>query len=219
MQSLWAKIFYKSFHVIFLGAFCLSMLPTLANAVPQWKTIRGNSICGGIDQNGRLQPPCGLSTADFVMQAIKRCPAGAIPDMGTCRTCPEGYERTPLRKINHERACRKPVPANTATANFLSVQRCTAGRVEQFLDGRAECWACDPGFNRVLTSAASDWNACGRIGANPRKTTQKWELTREGHIRQMDTGLCVAPQAGDQIILQACGTSPALEIWRSWAGH
>ncbi|GAB6051474.1 hypothetical protein JCM17960_02940 [Magnetospira thiophila] len=48
---------------------------------------------------------------------------------------------------------------------------------------------------------------------------QKWQLTQQGNIQQLNTELCLALQQDGGIILQKCGTNPAQEIWRPWAGR
>lgn len=147
---------------MFIGLLCLSVNANDAHADASWKTIRGNSICGGVDQYGNLQPVCGYEKATYVKKSIKSCPKGTFAAKGACYTCPDGYEKVALRKPTHERACRKKVPAQTTKAIFIGAAKCPSGSKFNARNG-GECWSCPAGYGR--TAAKIDkWNACGKVG-------------------------------------------------------
>ncbi len=126
-----------------------------------WLGVQGHSTCGGIDQNGNLQPACGYSAAIFHGQQIKVCPKGSFHDQGKCYACPDGFHRN-LKPVTSNRACQQPAPVHTAPATFLGSGKCSAG---SFFDPRngGECWQCPPGYHRTAAKV-DQWNACGKIG-------------------------------------------------------
>ncbi|MBB90807.1 MAG: hypothetical protein CMF68_07460 [Magnetovibrio sp.] len=153
----------KCLGILLLGLFILGFDAGAAQANSAWKQLRGHSACGGVDQRGNLQEPCGFDRAKFESKAVGKCPKGSFFDIGTwaCFSCPKGFNRN-ARPVTSPRACDKPIKGSTTKAVFLGKVSCPSGA---FLDPRngGECWKCPSGYGR--TAAAVDkWNACGRVG-------------------------------------------------------
>jgi hypothetical protein len=150
---------------MFVGLFALGFHASDAQADATWKNLRGHSACGGVDQAGRLQPPCSFLPIEFKKAVVAddlRCPKGTVRFQGDCFACPQGFNHNTLRKITHERACRKKVPDQTAPAVFLGPGKCT-GNANFYPRNGGECWACPAGFARTLAKV-DQWNACGKVG-------------------------------------------------------
>lgn len=155
--------FSKFLGILLVGLFVLTFGANEAQADAMWKSLRGHSACGGVDEQGRLQPACAFQKATYVKKSIKKCPDGSFAAAGACYSCPSGYKKDALRKVTHEKACFKKLSkAQTSPAKKLGSAKCPGGSK---YDGRngGECWKCPSGFGR--TAAAVDkWNACGKIG-------------------------------------------------------
>ena len=149
--------------LLLLGLLILGFAAGDARANSAWKDMRGHSACGGIDQRGNLQEPCGFDKAKFESKAVGKCPQGSFFDIGTwsCYSCPKGFNRN-ARPVTSPKACDKPIKGSTTKAVFLGKVSCPAGA---FLDGRngGECWQCPSGYGRTA-AAVDQWNACGMIG-------------------------------------------------------
>lgn len=163
MQVATVKPSLKYLGVLLLTVFVMGAFGGEAQASSSWKNLRGHSACGGVDEQGQLQPACAFQKATYVKKSIKKCPDGSFAAAGACYSCPSGYEKDALRKVTHEKACFKMLSkAQTSPAKKLGSAKCPGGSV---YDGRngGECWTCPSGFGR--TAAAVDkWNACGKIG-------------------------------------------------------
>jgi len=171
MQSLATTLVMKFVGLMFIGLLCLSVNASEVRADAAWKNIRGHSACGGIDQYGKLQPPCGFKKATYIKKAIKSCPKGTFAGAGACYTCPTGFKRNTLRKVTHEKACRKAISAKTAAASRIGSAKCPSGSKFDPRNG-GECWSCPSGFGR--TAAKVDkWNACGKVGKKAQSATFK----------------------------------------------
>ena len=94
MHSGVESVFLKLCSILVVGLIWLSGGASDAQANEAWKSLRGHSVCGGIDQYGKLQPPCSPSPATYVGKAVTQCPKGSFEDLGTCWSCPSGYDRT-----------------------------------------------------------------------------------------------------------------------------
>lgn len=162
MHSFTAKSFSKFFWILLVGLFAFGFSGSEAQANSVWKDMRGKAACGGVDQSGKLQAPCGYKKATFKKKATKKCPDGSFAAAGACYTCPKGYKRNLLRKITDERACRKKIKPKNTAATFLGSGKCKPGSI---YDGRngGECWKCPTGFGRTAVKV-DKWNACGKIG-------------------------------------------------------
>ncbi len=185
MRSLITGLLPNFFIILFVGLFVLSFSASDARADATWKNLRGYSACGGIDQYGTLQPPCGFEKATYRKQSIKTCPKGSFADSGTCYTCPSGYNRT-IRKITHERACSKPAPVTTTKAVYLGSGKCPSGSKFYRRNG-GECWSCPSGFGRTAANV-DKWNACGKIGKKAQAAIFKGRTCPEGSVRDPRNG-------------------------------
>ena len=157
---------YVGLVLLFIAA--VGPLSGTAQANSNWKLLKGQSECGGIDASGRLQPACGFTRAEKVSKALGTCPKGSFFDLGTwsCFTCPDGYNRN-ARSVDSDKACDKPVGgAIRSSANFDGKKECPVGA---FMDGRngGECWSCPSGYGRTAASVDAH-NACGMIGKKAR---------------------------------------------------
>jgi len=153
----------KCLGILLLGLFILGFDASPAQANSSWKQLRGHSACGGVDQRGNLQEPCGFDRAKFESKAVGKCPKGSFFDIGTwsCFSCPKGFNRN-ARPVTSPKACDKPIPGSTTKAVFLGKVSCPSGA---FLDPRngGECWQCPSGYGRTA-AAVNQWNACGKVG-------------------------------------------------------
>ena len=170
MQLLSLGSFSKFLGILLVGLFVLSFNVNDAQADATWKNLRGHSACGGVDQQGRLQPSCAYQNATYVKQSIKSCPKGSFNAAGACYSCPSGYKKDALRKVTHDRACFSTLKTpKTAPAKLLGSAKCPSGSKPDPRNG-GECWKCPTGFGR--TAAAVDkWNACGKIGKKAQSAT------------------------------------------------
>ncbi len=163
MASLVAKFLPKYLGILFLGLLILGGNSEDVQANSSWKQLRGHSACGGVDQRGNLQEPCGFDRAKFESKAVGKCPKGSFFDIGTwaCFSCPKGFNRN-ARPVTSPKACDKPIKGSTTKAVYLGKVSCPSGA---FLDPRngGECWKCPSGYGRTA-AAVNQWNACGMIG-------------------------------------------------------
>lgn len=187
-----------------IAVFMLGFPVGIGHANDAWKSLRGYSTCGGVDQNGRLQPSCAAQRATFVKTSVKKCPAGSFLAQGLCYACPAGFSRDLLRKADNERACARPVSNSFVAATFLGKRECPAG---SFLDGRngGECWTCPAGYGR--TAAAVDaWNACGVIGKKAVSAEFKGKACPDGFGDPRNGGECWScPDGTDRTISPVTG--------------
>ncbi|UTW52130.1 ricin-type beta-trefoil lectin domain protein [bacterium SCSIO 12827] len=163
MASLVAKFLPKYLGILFLGLLILGGNSEDVQANSSWKQLRGHSACGGVDQRGNLQEPCGFDRAKFESKAVGKCPKGSFFDIGTwaCFSCPKGFNRN-ARPVTSPKACDKPIKGSATKAVYLGKVSCPSGA---FLDPRngGECWKCPSGYGRTA-AAVNQWNACGMIG-------------------------------------------------------
>ena len=162
MSSFAARLLPNFPGILLLGLLVLGLNGSDARAHPDWKSLRGHSACGGVDQYGKLQDPCGFLPATYVRPSIKTCPKDSFAAAGACYDCPEGFNRNLLRKVTHERACRKPIPDETAKAVYLGPSKCPSGSIFDARNG-GECWSCPSGLGRTAAKV-DQWNACGMVG-------------------------------------------------------
>ncbi len=172
MQLMGKRYFLKVLSALVIWLFCQSAEASDLWVAPAWQNLKGHSSCGGLDQYGRIQPPCGLYGADYIGKALTQCPQGTFKDLGSCWACPEGYTRpASFHGIDSDKACIKPAPVQTSSATrVFEGGKCPNGT---FLDPRngGECWQCDPGFGRTLGTGVDEWNACGKFGQRARSAT------------------------------------------------
>ncbi len=132
-----------------------------------WDKLQGQSKCGGVLPNGRLQAACAAQKATKVGKAVASCPKDSFFDMGTwsCYTCPDGYDRTG-NHVDKWDACSKKVPTKRAKGISVSRARCKGSDSFDSANGGfdsrngGECWKCPSGYGRTW-AAVNEYNACG----------------------------------------------------------
>ena len=140
---------------------------------------QGKTLCGGL-VNGKLQKPCGSTTAIFAADAVGKCPSGTFFDLTkwSCWSCPKGYVRAGTEKhgssadevaaaalralvpVDAPRACLKRNPARKAAYHTASLQGRVCPKGSFFDPTRGgECWSCPTGYTRSV--APVEWaDAC-----------------------------------------------------------
>lgn len=140
----------------------------------------GKTTCGGL-VNGKLQKPCGSTTAIFEADAVGKCPSGTFFDIGkwSCWSCPNGFARAGTEKydssdklevarallraavpVDGPRACVKQNRAKKGEMTSAKFQGTVCPKGSFFDPTRdGECWSCPSGYNRSV--APVEWaDAC-----------------------------------------------------------
>lgn len=127
---------------------------------------------------------------------------------GICMTKRAGTSRT-MTTINcNNRRALWIVPDAKNRALVFDSEFCLGAEIPKLKGG-----ANKAGGNNATRPGELMISAC-----SPDDPGQKWLLTQQGNIRQLDTDFCMALQQDGGISLQKCATNPVQETWRPWAG-